>query len=68
MSVLLLQVFVCVLVCAAYASAGFLGGGDGGYSGGGGGGWQSGERIYQAFIEKKHTFERSQESNRIRHE
>lgn len=43
-SVFLLQVFVCVLVCAAYASAGFLGGGDGGYSGGGGGGgWQSGE-------------------------
>lgn len=29
------QVFVCVLVCVAYASAGFLGGG-----GGGGGGWQ----------------------------
>lgn len=45
-SVFLLQVFVCVLVCAAYASAGFLGGGDGGYSGGGGGGWQSGEIFY----------------------
>lgn len=38
-----LQVFVCVLALAAYASAGFLGGGGGGgYSGGGGGGWSSG--------------------------
>lgn len=32
------QVFVCVLVCVAYASAGFLGGG----GGGGGGGWSGG--------------------------
>lgn len=51
-SVVLLQVFVCVLVCAAYASAGFLGGGGGGgYSGGGGGGgWQSGEQFIEFFF------------------
>lgn len=43
------QVFICLCVLVAYASAGFLGGGGGGFGGGGyggggssGGGWKSG--------------------------
>lgn len=36
------QVFICLCVLVAYASAGFLGGGGGGFGGGSGGGYGGG--------------------------